>query len=362
MFMILFAVVGVLLVASMIYLVTRFHRFQFITKLSGEKKWLCWLISSAPVLLAIIGMFFAMVPIIMCMIHLALFWLVADLVQWIVKKCKKIEHFRRYYAGAAAVVITIIYFSVGWYNAHHVVETGYVVDTKKNAGNLRVIQITDMHVGATFDGEKFEEHMKEVEKAKPDVIVLTGDFVDENTTKEDMEQSCEAIGKVQTKYGIYFVYGNHDKGHYTSSREFDAKDFAKALEKNGIVILEDESVLINDSVYIIGRKDRSEIDRKSMDELVAGLDMSKYLLVLDHQPTDYDAQVEVDVDMVLSGHTHGGHMYPAGWLGEIAGFNCMTYGIRKTDETTFIVSSGISGWAIPFKTGAISEYVVIDVK
>ena len=99
-----------------------------------------------------------------------------------------------------------------------------------------------------------------------------------------------------------------------------------------------------------------------MSELVKDLDKSKYMLVLDHQPTDYDAQMEAEVDLVLSGHTHGGHIFPAGLIGEGLGINCMTYGFRQEGKTAFEVSSGISGWAIPFKTGgAISEYVILDI-
>lgn len=362
MFRIIFVLVGVFFLLCLFYLTTRFRRFYIVEKWSCGKKWKSWVLGAIPVLCGVIGMFFAIVPVVVCMLHLAVFWLVADMIQWIVMKCKKTESFRRYYAGAAAIVITILYLTAGWYQAHYVVETGYVVNTEKNIEGLKIVQITDSHIGATFDGAGFAEHMREIEKLQPDVVVLTGDFVDESTTKEDMELGCEAVGKIKTKYGIYFVYGNHDKGLYQSSRGFDAADLAAELEKNGIVILEDENVLINDSVYIIGRKDRVDAKRKSMPELIEGLDKSKYLLVLDHQPTDYEAQKEAEVDLVLSGHTHGGHLIPAGWIGEVAGFNCMTYGIREESDTTFIVSSGISGWAIPFKTGAISEYVVIDVK
>lgn len=66
-------------------------------------------------------------------------------------------------------------------------------------------------------------------------------------------------------------------------------------------------------------------------------------------------------DLVLSGHTHGGHIFPAGLIGLISGANDKVYGAEHIDNTDFVVTSGISGWAIPFKTGTISEYVVIDI-
>jgi len=66
-------------------------------------------------------------------------------------------------------------------------------------------------------------------------------------------------------------------------------------------------------------------------------------------------------DLVLSGHTHGRHIFPAGLIGLISGANDKVYGAEHIDNTDFVVTSGISGWAIPFKTGTISEYVVIDI-
>ena len=134
------------------------------------------------------------------------------------------------------------------------------------------------------------------------------------------------------------------------------------MKKNGIKTLKDETVLINNSLYLIGRKDKSDNNRLDMLSLTKNLDKTKYMLVADHQPNDYKAQEKSGVDLVISGHTHGGHMFPAGYIGLISGANDKIYGLEKRNNTTFIVSSGISGWAIPFKTGAISEFVVIDIK
>ena len=98
-----------------------------------------------------------------------------------------------------------------------------------------------------------------------------------------------------------------------------------------------------------------------MDALTSGLDVSKYMIVLDHQPNDYANEADSPVDLVLSGHTHGGHIYPAGAFGLLIGANDRVYGTELRKGTRFVVTSGISGWAIPFKTGCFSEYLVIDI-
>ena len=97
--------------------------------------------------------------------------------------------------------------------------------------------------------------------------------------------------------------------------------------------------------------------------LIQKLDPEKFSIVLDHQPRDYTAQAETGVDLVLSGHTHGGQLFPLMQLMEWTGLggNDSVYGRKHKDNTDFIVTSGISDWAIKFKTGCRSEYVIIDI-
>ena len=100
-----------------------------------------------------------------------------------------------------------------------------------------------------------------------------------------------------------------------------------------------------------------------MSELVNKLDKDKYKIVIDHEPNDYDNEEKAGVDLVLSGHTHGGQLFP---ISEVGGLffkaNDKTYGYERRGSTDFIVTSGISDWELDFKTGTKSEYVIIDVK
>ena len=188
-----------------------------------------------------------------------------------------------------------------------------------------------------------------------------------DTSKQDMIDACHALSKLNPTYGVYFVFGNHDKGYYDPEyRGYDGDDLIKELEKNGVHVLQDDVELIDDRFYLIGRQDRSEEQkggsRASMQKLTENLDTSKYSIVLDHQPHDYDNQAAAKVDLVLSGHTHGGQFFPINYVGEWSGENDKTYGLETRDVTNFIVTSGISDWAIKFKTGCKSEYVVIDIE
>lgn len=355
--------------AGIIYLINRIGKFGFLNKITKGKKWLRILISAVLVcgITVILWVAWGSMNAIVCIMHLIIFWLISDGIFALIKKRRK-RSLKRYYAGAVALVFTIGYLGSGWYLAHHVWETDYQIQTDKEVGSLRVAVFADSHVGTTFHGEGFAEHMKTIEEQHPDVVLIVGDFVDDDTTKEDMIACCKALGELDTTYGVYYVFGNHDKGYYPPEyRGYDGNDLIVELEKNQVHVLQDEVELIADKFYIIGRQDKSEEyaeKRATMEELTANLDPDKFSIVLDHQPQDYAAQQNVNVDLVLSGHTHGGQLFP---LMTIENLTKMTpddrvYGYEQRENTNFIVTSGISDWAIKFKAGCKSEYLMIDIE
>lgn len=358
-------------VAGCVYLVSRVRRFSFVDKIAkGRKK--IGIAVSAGVCILMIGILVLCMDFtnaVICILYLLLFWLISDLVFFIIKKIRK-KDWKRYYAGMAAVLITCLYMVFGWYQAHGVWEQDYVIHTDKQVGTIRAVLIADSHTGTTFDGDGFAEHMKAVQAQNPDVVLVAGDFVDDDTSLSDMQKCCAALGALDTKYGVYYVFGNHDKGYYAADyRGYDGDDLVAELTKNGVHVLQDENVLIDDRFYIIGRQDLSEEtdrggSRADMSELTADLDDTKYQIVLDHQPADYDAEAASGVDLVLSGHTHGGQLFLIRLFEELTGVggNDQIYGIEKENTTDFLVTSGISDWAIKFKTGCRSEFVVIDIE
>ena len=304
---------------------------------------------------------------IVCVFYLAAIWLICDLL------FKLIHHtchfnFPPYLAGGTALFLCTIILIIGWHLNHHIYQTNYTLVTTKEIPNLKIALIADVHLGTTFDAKGFEKHLQLIQKQNPDIVMIVGDYVDDNTSKEQMILATQALGKMPSKYGTYFVMGNHDKGYYgPAHRGFSEQDLINELIKNKITILRDETVLIDNTFYIIGRKDISEENeghgsRQSMKQLIAPLDQSKYMIVLDHQPADFENQAKAKVDLVLSGHTHGGQLFPFNRVGKAIGANDMTYGHQHQDKTDFIVTSGISSWAIKFKTGTQSEFVIISVK
>ena len=283
-----------LLGAAFVYLGFRIPRFlspSVVAEWSPLQSFLCGSLVSL-FLIGLITFCIDFVNAIICLLYLAFFWVISDFLFWIISKITSVS-FQHYYAGFVAVSACIITLTIGWYLNHHVWQTRYDLTTPKNVPDFKIALFADSHLGTTFDAEGFIQHLKTIQEQKPDIIVIAGDYVDDNTSKDQMIKATQALGKIKTKYGIYFVFGNHDKGYYGAQhRGFSAQELVDTLTRNGIKVLRDEAVLSAPGFYVIGRRDFSEVKeqgatRKSIQELIQELDNTKYMIVLDHQPVEY---------------------------------------------------------------------------
>ena len=308
-----------------------------------------------PAVLCVIFPRFQIIPF----MHLFLIWAILYSIIWLFLREKKKEYLY-WGTGAAALLITLIYLGSSYFFAHHVYETDYKITTDKDVPPVRVALIADTHLGCCFDEKGMKSLLQEIEETDPDMLVIVGDFVDDETEKKEMIRSCYDLGQVKTTYGVFYVPGNHDAGYYSAFRGFSYEDLLNELRANGITVLEDQAVPVGDNYIIVGRNDYS-MEREEIEDLMTDVDPDLFSIVLDHQPNDFTAETEAGCDLVLSGHTHGGHMFPIAQIAEVFYINDLTYGIEQRGDSTFIVTSGMSNWAIPFKSAAISEYCIIDI-
>ena len=357
-------------VVQAVYFLFRIKRFYFVQKLSKGNKKIQYAIASIPVLVLIVLALFNMVQTVIVTMYLMIIWMLCDLVGVIIRKFTK-KTCKIYIAGIVAVSLTLIFFGHGYYNAHNIQKTEITVKTNKeivtqgvslNKKDLKIAMLSDSHVGTTFDGKEFGKICKKIMANSPDMVVVCGDYVDDDTTRQEMLDATKALGQMKPRFGTYMVFGNHD-GAYFNYRDFSTNDLRNELKKNGVVLLEDETRMPYGGFYLIGRKDKYKKDRLSAKAFTDKVDTDKYFtIILDHQPNDFDAEAKTKADLVLCGHTHGGQLIPLGWMTDIFHTNDCRYGLVKKGDTTFFTSSGIAGWGVPFKTGAKSEYVIINVE
>ncbi|MBR1443494.1 MAG: metallophosphoesterase [Firmicutes bacterium] len=293
-------------------------------------------------------------------------YIIVEIVDSVLKRSVNEEIYKKwgrvYMNGAPAVVITVIIAVYAYINANTVITTRYNISTEKTGmeDGIKSVMISDSHLGTIVKIDDMKKYCTQISEMEPDIVFLVGDIYDESTVKEDMINACSYIGNIKSKYGIYYVNGNHDDGSY-GNRNFRIADIEKEFEKNGVHILNDTSELIDNKFYVSGRIDRSFGERASIAEIIKDNDMSKYNILLDHQPTETNDAAEKGIDLELCGHTHAGQIWPMGQLCELLGINDLNYGIRNIGNYNLIVSSGIGGWGFPMRTSEHAEIVIVGI-
>ena len=307
------------------------------------------------------------------LLYFFMFSVIIDAIHLIAKKFINTENkFTKIWTYAHSVyilpfILAIAMMIYGHYNIMHIDKTTYTVTTEKNISDkgYRIGMIADLHFGSTIDLDELEKICHEINSHNLDIMVLCGDIVDEHTSGDHIKPVFEILGDIDAKFGTYFVYGNHDCQPYSSSPTFTKDELEKAITDNDIIILEDEVISLDNNFVIAGRNDFSRTNSSSrlpLEDLLKDVNLDDYILILDHQPQEYEENASFGTDLVLSGHTHGGQFWPLNYLLEVIPFNDGTYGLEKIKNTTTIITSGISGWGFPYKTSSDSEYVIIDIK
>lgn len=294
------------------------------------------------------------------------FCIIYEIISIIIKKITKREtFFEKLVKSGILVFITLISFiGHGIWNVRHIVKMEYTLENDSLSG-LKIGMITDVHMGVCINVDEIEETLRDLEKEKIDILFLVGDIFDEMTSDSDAKKACELFGNIKTTYGTYFVYGNHDLGRYKEPPCFTEKELTEEFEKNGVTVLTDETMIIDDLFYVTGRRDASFIEdfgRKTIEELLEGIDKTKPIILLDHQPLDFEIAKENGVTLQLSGHTHAGQISPFEWLIEKYTRYDLIYGIKNNGKSNLIVSAGLGVWGFPLRIGSECEYVIIKFK
>ncbi len=313
----------------------------------------------------------------MIIYHIVALSMAVMLINFIIKKLSKEKYetmnvWRKIYgSGIIAFGITAVIFIYGHYNMMHVVQTDYTIYTDKEIRKegYRAALIADVHFSVSVDLNTLKEKCDEISSNNVDMVFLCGDIVDENTSKDNMEQVFKAFSEIKSTYGVYYVYGNHDRQLYRNNRKYTEEELKSAIESFGITILQDEKAEAGDEIVVVGREDASyhqtlgkSEERDSIEELIKDIDKDKFIIVLDHQPKEYEENSMAGTDLILSGHTHAGQMWPVNIAFKFLKFDDAVYGYTKIDATQAFITSGFAGWGYSVKTSSPAEYVIIDIK
>lgn len=278
------------------------------------------------------------------------------LVLWII--IMKLFHQKEWMLEKALFVIVMISLGMccyGNYNMKQIHITHYEVESVQLSKDYKIVMLSDLHGRNSVDENQLQNIVNEIQQMKPDYVFLNGDIVDEFTSKEEMEEIFNELGSLTQTSAVYYVYGNHDDNKYSLFKKYRREEMEAVMKDAKIRILEDEQIQLTEDVSLIGRSDVK--DRKSPREYSD----DGFTIVLEHRPKELEEWSKKGAELVLSGHTHAGQIFPLYFIYELFGINEMNYGNEKIGNMNAITTSGISGWGFPVRTQGVSEIVEIDL-
>ena len=281
--------------------------------------------------------------------------------------------------GACCICIVIIISFSGIYHAKHIKVTPYKITVDKSApdmDSLKIVLLADTHFGYNSGAVHAQEIVNKINEQQPDLVCIAGDIFDnEYDAVREPEKISEILRTIRSKYGVYACWGNHDlnepilagftfKHKKEDSKQLKDPRMKRFLQNSNIQLLEDEAVLIDNSFYVVGRKDASLIEkieekRKTPAQLTQKLDKDKTIIVIDHQPKELQDIADAGVDLDLCGHTHDGQTFPGNFTVKFLWENPCGY-LQKGSMHN-IVTSGSGVWGPAMRVGTDSEICTINL-
>lgn len=256
-----------------------------------------------------------------------------------------------WYLAASVLTLLIGIFVWASYRYEHKVRVPLDIATTKQLDKpLKIVGISDLHLGYTIGRGELERWVKLINAERPDLILIAGDLVDGDVRPVLADQMAQVLNQLEAP--VYACLGNHE---YIGGEALEKR----VLSQTKITLLQDSVALFEDKLYIIGRDDATNRGRQSLSALTAGLDRSKPILLLDHQPYNLEQAETAGVDFQLSGHTHRGQVFPLNLI--VDQMYERSHGYHRRGDTQYYVSSGIGIWGGKYRIGTQSEYAVITL-
>jgi predicted MPP superfamily phosphohydrolase len=217
--------------------------------------------------------------------------------------------------------------------------------------HLKVAVAADLHLRGITEKSIVDRFVTKINSLNPDLVLLVGDIIEGDRQDAEMTVLEQTLRKINSPYGVYAVFGNHELHGGSSSLNF--------FDNSGIKVLRDNFIQIDNSFYLIGREDFRFNQRKTIDELFDGMQSNLPIIMLDHRPSDFGNVSRMNVDVQVSGHTHNGQLFPINYI--TRNLYDLSWGFKKIKNTNFFVTSGFQAWGPAVKTAGSSEIMVIDI-
>jgi hypothetical protein len=221
---------------------------------------------------------------------------------------------------------------------------------------LNIVQISDVHLGAIIHKERLIEIVNKVNSLAPDLVLITGDLVDENVAK--LEDMVEPLSRIKSRLGVFAVTGNHE--FYAGVDE--AVQF---MEQAGVCVLRNRYVTIDSILNLVGVDDitgqqQSGTKNPPLEVIMRGMDKSLPTILMNHTPVNLKEAEAAGIDLQLSGHTHKGQLFPFNLITKLV--YTVDSGYARIGKMQIYVSNGVGTWGPPIRVGAPPEITQIKLK
>lgn len=273
----------------------------------------------------------------------------------------------------ACAVATCLY---GIFNARNIKVNEYSVTVNKSCGSdkhLKAVLVADLHMGYAIGVDHITNMVEKINQQDADIVIIAGDIFDNSYDGMDDPEGIKAqLRSIKSKYGVYAVYGNHDIDEkilmgFTfdwGGKQLHSEKMTNFMKECNIKLINDESVLINDEFYLVGRRDTDKPGtedgtRAEISELTKDLDKTKPIFVLSHEPDELQKTADAGADINFSGHTHDGQLFPGNLT--IGLFWENPCGMIKKDNMYSIVTSGVGVYGTFMRVGTDAEICSVDI-
>ncbi len=232
----------------------------------------------------------------------------------------------------------------------------YLAKLPRQFDGFRIVQLSDVHHGPFSSREQIERAVETANRLKPDIIALTGDYI---SKERGYAPSCaEMLGKLEARYGVYAVLGNHD--HWT-----DAKLITDLFCAEGIKVLINEGMRFEhaDAAFWLAGVDDTMVGLEDISLAMAGSRRDEMKLLLAHNPIVLRRAARAGIDLVLSGHTHGGQV---AWRSERSASGRprrrLLKGLGRQGNTQIYVTRGLGTVILPIRYGCPPEVSLLELR
>jgi len=293
--------------------------------------------------------------------YLTLLWLATDAVAFFMVLFTGAPPFSMPAIDLIVPAVTVAMLIRGTMNARTARVNSYQVAVAKDLParrELRAVLVSDIHLGTTVNRRRLEQMVQEINRLAPDIVFLAGDVIDGNVEPFAAQGMAAVLRQLQSPLGVYAVMGNHE---YMSGQGELAVEH---LQEGGVTVLRDAWVEVAGEFYVVGRDDRARHRltgkaRLSLEDVMQGLDATKPIILLDHQPWVLAEAQSAGVDLQLSGHTHHGQFFPNNLVTQRL-FE-LDWGYLQKGALQVVVSCGYATWGPPIRIGSYSEIVELGI-